>query len=118
MLLCWKYYIFIFLKCLRKRNDQDSSFCYFHSINVQFLYGLHLSTCISQQSKHYSIAENSNFSPQLRTELLCGTHSIPRVYQLNVNAFLVLVFLSLKYQNVFFDMIQALNMKENSNITF
>ena len=36
MFLCWKHYMFMGRKCLRKQNNLDF-ICYFHSINVQFL---------------------------------------------------------------------------------
>ena len=37
MLLCWKHYMLMGRKCLRKRNNLDF-FSYFHSINDQFLH--------------------------------------------------------------------------------
>ena len=80
MLLCWKYYTFIFLKCLRKRNTYLDSLCYFHSINFLFLHGLHLS--VSQQSKHYRRKLEFLTSTSDRI-VLCVTHLLPRVYQLN-----------------------------------
>ena len=78
MLLCWRHYMFMGRKCLRKRNNLDL-FCYLYSINFQFLHCQSLS--MSQYNKKYR-RKLEFFISTSGGIALCVYHSILRVYQL------------------------------------